>query len=201
MSRKFGLHRVGNTPLQKVIAKLDVAFGRMIRVRDAQLGCITCGRTDVPMDAGHFIRREKMSTRFNPANVNGQCRKENRFEGGRTYEYGLALDRKYLKGTAARLFKESQKIKQWDVKTLSSLRTQPAKGQPFITKPTNPSYPFDDPPEQTEAQRLRRRRERHLSRLQASLVRPFRAERVRFLYQAEPDLQHQEAERAALWVR
>jgi hypothetical protein len=128
MKRSFGLHRVGNTPLQKAIAKLDVAFGAMIRARDAQIGCITCGRTDVPMDAGHFIRREKMSTRFNPANVNGQCRKENRFEGGRAYEYGLALDRKYVKGTAARLFKESQKIKQWEVKDLEFLADAARKG-------------------------------------------------------------------------
>jgi hypothetical protein len=109
MKRSFGLHRVGYTPLQKAIAKLDVAFGQMIRARDAQLGCITCGRADVPTDAGHFIRREKMSTRFSPMNVNAQCRKENRFEGGHTYEYGVALDCKYFKGTAARL---SRKVRR-----------------------------------------------------------------------------------------
>lgn len=80
------------------------------------------------MDAGHFRRRELMSTRFNPMNVNGQCLKENRFEGGKAYEYSLALDRKYVKGTAARLFKESQKIKQWSAKDLEFLCDAARKG-------------------------------------------------------------------------
>ena len=62
-----------------------------------------------------------MSTRFHPKNVNAQGLKENRFEGGRTYEYGIALDARYGKGTANQLYKLSQETKQWNVRDLLAL--------------------------------------------------------------------------------
>ena len=64
--------------------------------------CITCGRGDIPLDAGHFRRRECMATRFDYRNVAGQCKKENRFEGGKPSKFGLATG----KGTQ-RLFQSS----------------------------------------------------------------------------------------------
>jgi hypothetical protein len=72
----------------------------MIRERDAGLPCISCGRL-VPLDAGHFISvREAPGLRFQPWNINGQCRHENGYKGGRTWEYGRGLDLKYGEETA-----------------------------------------------------------------------------------------------------
>jgi hypothetical protein len=38
-----------------------------------------------------------------------------------SYEHGLAIDKKYGKGTAAQLYKLSKLIKQWEVKELEQL--------------------------------------------------------------------------------
>lgn len=47
--------------------------------------CITCGAQKPwkEMDAGHFIQREHLATRYDRNNVWPQCRKCNRFKGGR----------------------------------------------------------------------------------------------------------------------
>ena len=62
-----------------------------------------------------------MSTRFNPSNCAKQCPRCNTYENGKEYEFGLALDDKFMKGTAKRLYKESKKIKQWTVAELEQL--------------------------------------------------------------------------------
>jgi|KBSMisStaDraftv2_1062788.scaffolds.fasta_scaffold162082_1 hypothetical protein len=49
-----------------------------------------------------------MATRFDYRNVAGGCKKENRFEGRKPYEFGLAIDGRFGKGTAAKLFKLSK---------------------------------------------------------------------------------------------
>jgi hypothetical protein len=52
-----------------------------------------------------------MATRFDYRNVAGGCKKENRFEGRKPYEFGLAIDGRFGKGTAA---------KQWEIGELVS---------------------------------------------------------------------------------
>ena len=49
-----------------------------------------------------------MATRFDYRNVAGQCKKENRFEGGEPYEFGIAIDERFGKGTAAKLSKTTK---------------------------------------------------------------------------------------------
>ena len=78
--------------------KIDKPFHEYIRRRDADndsgyCQCISC---DKPIhftesDAGHFISRGKLATRWDERNVNAQCRKCNRFEYGRQYEYSITL--------------------------------------------------------------------------------------------------------------
>ena len=78
--------------------KIDKPFHEYIRRRDADndsgyCKCISC---DKPIhftesDAGHFISRGKLSTRWDERNVNAQCRKCNRFEFGRQFEYSLKI--------------------------------------------------------------------------------------------------------------
>ena len=78
--------------------KIDKPFHEYIRRRDADndsgyCQCISCDKpihfTD--SDAGHFISRGKLATRWDERNVNAQCRKCNRFEYGRQYEYSITL--------------------------------------------------------------------------------------------------------------
>ena len=78
--------------------KIDKVFHEYIRRRDADnntgyCNCITCQKPIhfTESDAGHFISRGKLSTRYDSRNVYSQCRKCNRFEYGRQYEYSIAL--------------------------------------------------------------------------------------------------------------
>ena len=78
--------------------KIDKVFHEYIRRRDADnntgyCNCITCQKQIhfTESDAGHFISRGKLSTRYDERNVYSQCRKCNRFEYGRQYEYSLQL--------------------------------------------------------------------------------------------------------------
>lgn len=111
---------------QKAIRLTDVAVAKMIRERDNS--CITCDEVHDAMDCGHFRRREYMSTRFHPMNLNAQGVKENRFEGGRMYEYGMAIDQKYGKGWAEFLNQLSRKIEPWTTEELEQLRSAARMG-------------------------------------------------------------------------
>lgn len=78
--------------------KIDKPFHEYIRRKnvDSQTGygnCVTCGKSIhfKESDAGHFIGRQHLATRYDERNVNLQCRKCNRFEYGRQYEYSLYL--------------------------------------------------------------------------------------------------------------
>lgn len=96
--------------------KADKYFSEYIRLRDTGPGgfgyCITCNKKAhiSELDAGHFIDRSKKATRYNENNVNAQCITCNRFQSGRQYEHGKAIDKKYGKGTADKLLKTSQQI-------------------------------------------------------------------------------------------
>lgn len=122
------LNSVGKSEYQRAIKKLDLAFGKMIRDRDEKLGCITSGRKGIPLDAGHFRYRSLMSTRFHPMNVNGQAIKDNRFLGGRTFEYGLAIDKRYGKGWAIFLDKLSKEYCGWSLDELNQLTDAARRG-------------------------------------------------------------------------
>ena len=78
--------------------KIDKPFHEYIRRRDADNNtgyckCISCGKKVhfTETDAGHFIGRQHLITRYDERNVHAQCRKCNRFEYGRQYEYSIAL--------------------------------------------------------------------------------------------------------------
>lgn len=78
--------------------KIDKVFHEYIRRRDADnesgyCSCVSCGKQVhfSETDAGHFISRQHLITRYDERNVHAQCRKCNRFEYGRQYEYSLKL--------------------------------------------------------------------------------------------------------------
>ena len=78
--------------------KIDKPFHEYIRRRDADndsgyCKCISCNKPIhfTESDSGHFISRAKMATRYDEQNVHAQCRKCNRFEYGRQFEYSLKI--------------------------------------------------------------------------------------------------------------
>lgn len=99
---------------QKLINKLDTIFSEWVRLRDSDQNgickCITSGEFVhwTECDAGHFITRDNMATRWDEKNVNAQIRKDNRFLSGKQFEHGLAIDKKHGPGTASLLLIKSK---------------------------------------------------------------------------------------------
>ena len=86
---------MGNKPIDK----LDTAFSLYIRARDNYI-CISCGckMTATTSQAGHYITRGNMATRFNERNVNAQCKSCNEFKSGNIPKYEDGLIAKYGEG-------------------------------------------------------------------------------------------------------
>lgn len=82
----------------------DKWFSKFIRIRDADengiIICISCGKPVhwTKADAGHFIKRQFKSLRYNEKNVNGQCRKCNWLLQGNDINYAKGLVKKYGEG-------------------------------------------------------------------------------------------------------
>jgi hypothetical protein len=119
--KRSRLNPYSKSQIPKLKRKLDILFSFLIRERDKNDPCITCPKTKATFHAGHFRPRGFMATRWNPFNVNKQCNYCNVFKDGAAYEYGIALDKKYVLGTAAELYRVSQQIKQWDARELTAL--------------------------------------------------------------------------------
>lgn len=88
--------------------RLDAVFSKYIRFRDCPDGvgyCITCGAKITPTtcDAGHYIGRRVIATRWNEINVNAQCIRCNRLNYGATNAYRNALIKRYGEDVIARL--------------------------------------------------------------------------------------------------
>jgi 5-methylcytosine-specific restriction endonuclease McrA len=122
---KFYQKKPAKTDRQKLINKLDTSFSEFIRLRDSDhqgvCKCVTCGdfKHFTQMDAGHFITRDNMATRWEEENVNAQCQSCNRFKGGKQYEHGLAIDKKYKDpGLASKLHIKSKSPCNWTDKEL-----------------------------------------------------------------------------------
>ena len=128
LQRKTGLKSKSDDPWKKAVAKLDTAVSLMVRARDEGKPCVTCGAVGRQMDCGHFQWREQMATRFHLKNLAGQCTKCNRFQGGRTYEFGLELDKRWGAGTADEMYKLAHTTKKWDIKHLEQLTSAAKKG-------------------------------------------------------------------------
>lgn len=84
------------TPRSRKIARLDRIFSQYIRRRDCGFAygyCISCGRVIYynKCDAGHYINRRHMATRYDEMNVNAQCIQCNRFTEGNIQGYRRGL--------------------------------------------------------------------------------------------------------------
>ena len=109
-----------------LIKKLDRIFSEYIRKRDADkkgyVKCITSGKkyhyTEV--DAGHFISRKEMATRWHEDNVYAQSRYDNRYRYGEQDEYSLALEKK-KKGLPKHLYNLSKQTIKYSIADLQDL--------------------------------------------------------------------------------
>ncbi len=94
--------------MSKLIKTLDEVFSRYIRRRDCPNGigrCISCGAlvTYDTCDAGHYIGRAHLTTRWNEVNVHAQCRLCNRHKYGNLKAYRCRLIEVYGADAVAKL--------------------------------------------------------------------------------------------------
>ena len=81
------------------IADAQVVFNKFIRLRDAGLPCICCGRfasgffrLGGDFDCGHYRSRgSAQHLRFNPDNAHAQLKQCNRWGAGRAVDYRIGL--------------------------------------------------------------------------------------------------------------
>lgn len=114
--------------------KIDRVFSIYIRLRDADDDgfnkCWTCGTRVFwkNCDAGHFMSRACMSTRWNAeGNVLPQCKKCNGFRSGEQYAFAKNLDHKYGEGYADSLVRLSKETRKWSIPELEELYDHYAK--------------------------------------------------------------------------
>jgi len=79
--------------------KLDEVFSVFIRKRDKGI-CFTCFKRFEwkQTDAGHFINRKHLITRWDERNVHAQCWACNRFRNGNKEDYAVHLEKMYGHG-------------------------------------------------------------------------------------------------------
>lgn len=76
----------------ELLKKAQFQFNKYIRLRDAALGCISCGNTTRQMHAGHFKTvGGNGNLRFNEDNCNKQCSICNNYLSGNIGEYEKKL--------------------------------------------------------------------------------------------------------------
>jgi len=91
------------------ISKLDTVFSEYIRRRDVdEFGRVKCCTCDMvthwsEMDAGHFVSRKHLATRWNEQNVHSQCPECNRLGDGKLKEYANYLVERYFITTPRKL--------------------------------------------------------------------------------------------------
>jgi hypothetical protein len=87
------------------VKEVDKWFSMFVRLRDAEQPCICCqapllSTGDIPTlgggyDAGHFVTRSHMATRWDEVNVNAQRKHCNRYKGGNVIGYREGLKLRY----------------------------------------------------------------------------------------------------------
>jgi len=110
-----------------MVKKVDTVFSQYVRLRaadDRGYGeCYTCGavRHWTEVDAGHFMSRACMSTRWEEKNVQFQCKRCNGFRSGEQYLFSMHLDQQYGEGTAEELLRESKQTRKFSRQELEAM--------------------------------------------------------------------------------
>lgn len=111
--RGRGQKKQGKRPsLSSLRRKLDQVFSAWIRNRDTTRDgwghCISCNAWS-RLQAGHWIKRQYLATRFDQRNVNGQCVRCNHFLHGNDGPYTLAMLKKYGHGVVDELMQRKHR--------------------------------------------------------------------------------------------
>ena len=110
-----------------MVKKVDAVFSQYIRLRatnDQGYGsCFTCGSTRhyTEVDAGHFMSRACMPTRWDERNVQFQCKRCNGFRSGEQYIFSKNLDQTYGSGTAEELHRRSKSMRKFTAGELEAM--------------------------------------------------------------------------------
>lgn len=131
----------GTKGLSTLHKKLWRTFSEFIRLRDCittmgktdQGMCITCGSIKPfhLLDAGHFIGRRHMATRYDPRNVAAQCKGCNGYRSGEQYIFGQKLVEKYGTEMIEELFAlkyQTRKFKNFELEELIDHYTKEIRG-------------------------------------------------------------------------
>jgi hypothetical protein len=116
--------------LTKLKKDLDSIFSKFIRLRNANdygwVKCVTCIKMDhwKKLQAGHFISRRHLSTRWDEDNVQVQCYGCNVMQQGRQFEFSKWLDDKYGAGKSDQLLQKSRELKKFDRYELERLHLE-----------------------------------------------------------------------------
>ena len=111
---------------KSIVKRLDTVFSLYIRLKDSDENgfckCISCQKIQhyKDVDAGHFISRRHMSTRYDVNNVFPQCRYCNRYVAGNQWLYSQALE-KIKKNLPEKLYLKSKQTVKYSNDDLESL--------------------------------------------------------------------------------
>ena len=115
--KKSSATRSRNLTKTQLKKKADRVFSEYVRLRDSKdiggsrIGvCITCkgqigANGQRAGQAGHFISRRFLATRWDEKNVHLQCAKCNMWGAGEQYLYSIEVDKMYGSGTAEQLYR------------------------------------------------------------------------------------------------
>lgn len=106
------LIRVKEDSIPKLTDKAVKVFNGFIRRRDANKGCISCGKE---VDhAGHYLSVGLHGhLRFNEINCNGQCLRCNNFLHGNLINYRQGLVKRYGENKVLMLESCAHGVKRW----------------------------------------------------------------------------------------
>lgn len=110
------------------IKEAQRAFNSYIRARDTDMPCISCGALlgdnaiGGASDCGHYRSvGSAPQLRFDPDNAHAQCKKCNRYLGGRVVDYRMGLLERVGLAVVERL-EADQSVKKWTIPDLVAIR-------------------------------------------------------------------------------
>jgi len=104
--------------------KAQKIVNKLIRERDKDLPCISCGKVVAEKEAGHFIAQGSSGfLRYHPDNLHGQCASCNRFKHGNLLEYRINLVTKIGVGRVRWLELHRKDVKKWKREELEEIFT------------------------------------------------------------------------------
>ena len=107
--------------LPELKKKVQKIVNKWIRLRDADLGCISCGKRGEGQ-AGHYIAQGSSGAlRYHPDNLNKQCSQCNLWKHGSLVEYRMGLVKKIGEKRVKYLEEHKHDIKHWTREELEEL--------------------------------------------------------------------------------